>query len=193
MLIMIAGLVMFLGIHSIRLVAADLRTSLIKRLGAGGWKGVYSLISIGGLILIIWGYGATRTAPVFIYELGLWTRHMALLFTWLAFVLLAATYVPGNQIRARLGHPMYAGIKIWAFAHLLANGRLGDILLFGAFLVWAIAGFAISRRQDRHNHIIRPSGNLQGTLITLAAGSIVWGIFAFWLHVWLIGVNPLPF
>jgi len=193
MLILIPGLLLFIGIHSLRLIAPSQRESMIGRLGAGTWKGLYSVVSLIALAMIIHGYSLTRLNPVVVFTPDVWTRHMALLFTWLAFILLAAGFIPHNHLKARLGHPMYAGIKIWAFAHLLANGRLGDLLLFGTFMVWAIAGFSFRRRQDRRLQIIAPAGNMQGTLITLVAGSIAWGIFALWLHVWMIGVYPLPF
>ena len=193
MLILIAGLLIFLGIHSLRMVAPQLRETWIRKLGDGTWKLLYSGASLIGLGLIITGYGISRTDPVFIYNAPLWTRHMALLFTWMAFVLLAAGFVPDNHLRPRLGHPMFAGIKIWAFAHLLANGRLGDIVLFGAFLIWAVAGFAIRRRQDRLAGLVKASGTATGTVLTVVAGSGVWAVSALWLHQWLTGVYPLPF
>jgi len=191
MLPLLAGLLLFLGLHSVRLAAPDWRERCIARYGANAWKGVYSLLSLVGLLLIVYGYGLTRTEAVVLWNPAPWSRHVAGLLIWVALVLIAATYVPGNQIKAKLGHPMFAGIKIWAFAHLLANGRLGDGLLFGAFLLWAVAGFAISRRRDRSAGRQYVSGSVPGTVLTLVAGSAFWALFAFWLHLLLIGVPPL--
>lgn len=191
MLLLIAGLLLFVGIHSSRIFADSWRKSFIDSYGEKTWKLVVTLLSVVGLVLIAYGYGLSRADPVFLWNPPLWTRHLALLFTWLAFILLAAAYVPHNHFKAKLGHPMYAGIKIWAFAHLLANGRLGDVLLFGVILIWAILGFTRSRKRDRREAVIYPSATLGKTFITVLAGSIVWLAFAFWLHVLLIGVPPI--
>ena len=193
MQLLILGLLIFLSNHSIKMVAPQWRARFVENYGANTWKTLYSLFSLSGLLLIIYGYGLSRTEAVFLWNPPLWTRHIALVLTWLAFILLAAAAVKNNHIKQRLGHPMYAGIKIWAFAHLLANGRLSDVLLFAAFMVWAIAGFSISRRRDRRDGISRPDANIKGTLVTVAAGSMVWAVIVFGLHQWLIGVSPLPF
>ncbi|HAB05461.1 MAG TPA: NnrU family protein, partial [Alcanivorax sp.] len=102
----------------------------------------------------------------------------------------AAAYVPGNRIRARLGHPMVVGTKVWAFGHLLAIGLLHDVVLFGAFLVWAIVAFARLRRRDRAQGVTYAPGTLKGDVITLVVGVLAWALFAFWLHGALIGVRP---
>jgi uncharacterized membrane protein len=107
-----------------------------------------------------------------------------------AFVLLAAAYVRGNTIKAKLGHPMVLGVKVWAFAHLLANGTLNAVVLFGAFLAWAIADFASARRRDRAAGVVYPAGALARDGITVAVGILAWGVFSFLLHGWLIGVRP---
>ena len=148
-LYLLAGLLLFLGVHSTRVFADDWRTQTRARLGAGAFKGVYSLLSLAGLVLLVWGYGVARQQPVVLWNPPVAMRHVAALLTLFSFVLLAAAYVPGNQIKARLHHPMVLGVKVWALAHLLANGTLADVLLFGSFLVWAIVLFAASRRRDR--------------------------------------------
>ena len=107
-----------------------------------------------------------------------------------SFVLLVAAYVPRNHIKAAVGHPMYAGVKLWAFAHLLSNGRLADVILFGSFLVWAIAGFVAARRRDRRAGTVYPSGTVMYSALTMIAGFVLWAVFAFWAHRWLIGVGP---
>ncbi len=191
MAMLIAGLLLFLGMHFTGILADDWRQGMIRKRGAGTWKLLYSAVAIAGLILIIVGYGAARTDPVFLWATPVWARHLAMPLTLIAFILLAAAYVPQNRIKARLGHPMLAAVKIWAFAHLLANGTLADLLLFGSFLVWAITGFAVLRRRDRANGVIR-TGALKGDVLTLVTGVIAWAVFAMALHTALIGVSPLP-
>lgn len=191
MLILLLGLVIFLTNHSIRLAAPLWRARFIDQYGANTWKLLYSLFSVVGLVLIVYGYGASRADPVFVWNPPLATRHAALLLAWIAFVLLAAASIKGNHIKQKLGHPMYAGVKIWAFAHLIANGRLGDIVLFAAFMAWAIAGFAISRRRDRAAGVLAAEARMSQTVITLVAGTAAWALFTFWLHRILIGVPPL--
>ena len=191
MLLLILGLVIFLGAHSIRIFAGDWRRRQIRRLGEGPWKGLFALVSLVGLILIIVGFGAARTNPVLLYAPPVWMRHLNIFLTLIALVLVAAAYVPGNHIKEKIGHSMLAGVKIWALGHLLAIGMLRDVVLFGAFLVWAIADFVVSRRRDRAAGVIYPAGSLTGDVIAVVVGLIIWAAFAFWLHTLLIGVNPL--
>lgn len=129
---LVLGLLLFLGTHSIRIVADGWRTARVARLGENRWKGLYSLASALGLGLIVWGYGLARAEPVALWTPPRWTRHLAALLTLPAFILIAAAYVPGSRIKTALGHPMVAGVKVWAIAHLLSNGNLADALLFGA-------------------------------------------------------------
>jgi uncharacterized membrane protein len=107
-----------------------------------------------------------------------------------SFVLLAAAYVPGNHIKARLGHPMIIGVKVWAFAHLLANGRLSDVVLFSPFLAWAVADFIAARKRDRVAGTVYPPGDELRTVLTVVAGVVAWAVFVAGLHLWLIGVAP---
>lgn len=189
--ILILGLVIFLGTHSIGLFAHGWRDQMVNRLGAPTWKIAFSVVSLIGFVLIIWGYGAARGEPIWLWHPPVWTRHLAALLTLPAFILLAATYTPGSRIKAKVGHPMVLGVKVWAFAHLLANGTLADVLLFGAFLVWAIASFAIMRRRDRQTGVDRGPGSLARDGITLVVGLVGWALFAFYLHRVLIGVSPM--
>ncbi|MFM8466812.1 MAG: NnrU family protein [Oxalobacteraceae bacterium] len=191
MTLLIAGLVLFLAAHSTRLVAEGWRSTMLERLGEKPWKGLISVVSIAGFALIVIGYGQLRGTPVPLWEPPLWTRHVSLLLNLLAFILLTAAYVPRNVIKARLGHPMIAGVKIWALAHLLSNGQLADVLLFGSFLVWAVLDFRASRRRDREHEVSYPPANLLGSMGTLAIGTLAWFVFVMWLHVQLIGVSPL--
>ena len=188
---LVAGLVVFLGVHSTRMLADGWRSQTVERLGAKPWKGLYALASLVGLVLLVWGYGVARQQPVQLWSPPVGLRHAAALLTWLAFVLLAAAYVPGNQIKARLHHPMLLGTKVWALAHLLANGTLAGAVLFGSFLLWAVTMFASARRRDRREAVLYTPGKASRTVITLAAGTVAWAMFAFWLHGLLIGIRPI--
>ncbi len=190
MTLLILGLVIFLGVHSTRVFAEGWRTAQLARLGEKGWKGAYTLASLVGLGLLVWGYALARQAPVPLWTPVVGLRHLASLLTVLAFILLAAAYVPRNSVKARIGHPMVAGVKIWALAHLLANHTLADLLLFGGFLVWAVLCFRAARARDRAAGTRYPAGTLQGNLLTVGAGLAAWAVFAVWLHGARIGVRP---
>jgi uncharacterized membrane protein len=188
---LILGLVLFLGIHSARIVADGKRNAFISQRGANAWKGLYTLLSLAGFALLVWGYGLARQQPVVLWGTPpVWTKHLAALLTLIAFVLVTAAYVPGNSIKARLHHPMTLGVKVWAFAHLIANNTLADVLLFGGFLVWSIVLFASARRRDRAAGTIYAPGTASRTVLTIVVGVALWALFAFWAHGVLIGVRP---
>jgi len=189
-LLLILGLLLFLATHSLRLSGEGPRDALIARLGAPGFKGLYALFSLAGLLLIIVGYGEARlTAPV-LWSAPVWLRHLVSLLTLIAFLFLVATYVPRNHLKAVAGHPMLAGVKIWALAHLLVNGSAADVLLFGGFLAWAVALYAVLRRRDRRAARRPTAGSLAGTAATVVVGIALWAGFAFHGHLALIGVAP---
>lgn len=188
---LVLGLVLFLGAHSVRIFADNARTRAIARLGEMGWKGLYSVVSLIGFGLIIWGFAQARQQPVVLWSPPAMLKHLNSLFTLLAFVLLAAAYVPRNSIRARLHHPMILGVKLWAFGHLLATATLADLVLFGAFLLWAVLDFRAARLRDRAQGTAYPSGTLAGTAMTVVLGLVAWAAFAFWGHALLIGVSPM--
>jgi uncharacterized membrane protein len=187
---LVLGLFLFLGTHSVRIFAESWRGGRIAKMGLKPWKGVYSVISIIGFVLIVWGYGVARGAPVVLYAPPVWTKHVAALLTIPAFILLAAAYVPGTRIKRAVGHPMVAGVKSWAFAHLLANGTLADVVLFGAFLVWAIADYIVARRRDRAAGMVYVVGPVSRDILAAVVGLVAWAVFAFWLHGAWIGVRP---
>jgi uncharacterized membrane protein len=191
MLVLVIGLVIFLGSHATRIVAEDWRRSTIARIGEGPWKGLYSVVSLIGLVLIVWGYGLARQEPVVIWVPPLWTKHVAVALNLVAFVLFALYLVPSGRLKAQLGHPMLLSVKVWAFAHLLANGTLADLILFGSFLVWAIADFASHRRRDRAQGTVRIAGPARNDALALALGVVFWAAFVTRVHEWLIGVDPL--
>jgi uncharacterized membrane protein len=191
MTLLILGLILFLGMHSVRIFAEGWRTAQIAQRGAGAWKGMYTIVSIVGFGLILWGYGQARADPVLLWTPQLWARHLAALLMLFAFILLVAAYVPKNGIKSWLHHPMVLSVKVWALAHLLANHTLADLLLFGSFLVWAVLDFRSARQRDRAANTVYPHGTVAGTLITVVVGVGVWAVFAFWAHAWLFGVSPM--
>ena len=190
MTVLILGLLLFLGTHSVRIVADGWRGRTLARLGEGGWKGAYSVVSLAGFALIIWGFGLARQQPVLVWSPPTAMRHLNALFTLVAFILVAAAYVPRNQIKARLHHPMVLGVKLWAFGHLLATAKLADVVLFGAFLLWAILDFRAARGRDRALGTTYAAGSMGGTLVTLVVGVVAWAAFAFWAHAAWIGIAP---
>lgn len=190
MTLLVFGLVIFLGVHSTRVFADGWRSAQVARLGEKGWKGLYSVASLVGLVMLVWGYGVARQTPVPLWTPVVGLRHLASLLTLLAFVLIAAVYVPRNSLKARIGHPMVVGVKVWALSHLLANHTLADLLLFGGFLLWAVLCFRAARRRDRAAGTTYPAGTLQGNLLTVVTGVAGWLVFAMWLHGPLIGVRP---
>jgi uncharacterized membrane protein len=192
MWMLVLGLVLFLGAHSTRVVAEGWRASTVARIGEKPWKGAYTLVSIAGFVLLAWGYGMARQHPVVLWPAPpTGVRHLAALLTLAAFVLLVAAYVPGNQLKARLHHPMILGVKVWALAHLAANNTLADVVLFGSFLLWAVLDFRASRQRDRANGTVYPPGRASRTAMAVAVGVAAWAVFAFWLHEAWIGVRPM--
>ncbi len=187
---LLIGLVLFLGVHCTRVFAEGWRTALIGRIGPKAWRGAYSLVSLAGLVLLVWGYGLARQQPVLLWQPALGLRHAASLLTLLAFVLLAAAHVPGNHLKAAVGHPMVLGVKAWALGHLLSNGTLADALLFGGFLLWSVLVFRSARRRPAGAAPATPPKMLSTVLVVLI-GTAVWVAFIGGLHTWLIGVSPM--
>lgn len=190
MLIFIIGLTLFLGVHSLRIVAESRRTQFIAQRGANAYKGLYTFVSLLGFGLLVWGYGLARQQPTVLWVPPVAMKHVAALLTLIAFVMLAGAYVPGNAIKAKLHHPMTLAIKVWALAHLLSNGNLADVLLFGGFLAWAVFAFRAAKQRDRAAGTSYGGSTLSATLIAVVGGVVAWLVFALWLHGWLIGVRP---
>jgi uncharacterized membrane protein len=194
MTILILGLIIFIGAHSFTMARAP-RAQAIARLGEGAYKGLYSLVSLLGLVLIIWGFGAYRgEGYIQVWNPPVWMRHLALLLVWPAFVAFAAAYLPG-RIKGALKHPMLAGLKIWALAHLLANGDLGSMLLFAGLLAWAVAARISTKRRDEvldHGGPAAAPAGWRNDLLAIAIGTVVYLVFLVWLHPLLIGVPALP-
>jgi len=190
MAVLIVGLILFLGLHSVRVVAEPWRARQCAALGEARWKSLYSVVSIGALALLIWGFSLARAnAPVLWVPPG-WLHYVTALLVLVAFVLLAAAYVPGTHLKAATGHPLTLGTKTWAFGHLLSAATLADVLLFGSFVVWAVAVYAAARRRDRASAQPQPQGSLARDAVAVAIGAVAWIVFAARLHEWLIGTRP---
>ena len=187
---LILGLMIFLGVHSVRIFAGNWRDGQLARMGEARWKGLYALLSLAGFGLLIYGFGLARADPTVLWLPPRWTRHLAALLTLPAIILLVAAYVPGSHIKAAVGHPMIAGVKIWALAHLLANGKPYAMVLFGAFLVWAILDFVSARRRDRAAGRRYPASGWSRDAMVMVTGLAAWATFALYGHAWLIGVRP---
>ena len=195
MLILILGLIIFLGTH-VFTMRRGVRAEAIARLGEGRYKALYSVLSAIGLVLVVWGFGRYRANDwVDVWYPPVWTRHLALLLVLAAFISVTAAYVPG-RIKSALKHPMLVGVKFWALAHLLANGDLGSILLFGSILAWAVmARISAKRRRDEvldhGGPVVEPAG-WRNDILAVVIGTVAWFVFARWLHPLLIGVPVWP-
>lgn len=184
---LVLGLVIFLGVHSVRIVAPAWRDARIAGAGEGTFKGVYSLLSAVGLVLVVWGYAKAWEAPVVLYDPPAWTRHLAALLMLFSFVSLAVYMLPAGRLKPILKHPMLLAVKIWALAHLIANGDLASLVLFGAFLLWAAADRVAAKR--RGAPVPKP-GPATMDIAALAVGVVLYLLFVWRLHEWLIGVEP---
>jgi uncharacterized membrane protein len=192
MILFITGLLLFLGIHSVSIVAPGWRGAQVARRGEGAWKGIYSIVSAVGLALLIVGYGMARRDPVVLYTAPTALRHLALLIMVPVFPLLFAAYLPG-RIRSAAKHPFLLATKLWATAHLLANGTLVDVLLFGSILIWAVADrISVKRRSvaEAHDAPAAPPRAVNDA-IAVVGGLATYVVIVFWAHRWLIGVSPI--
>jgi len=190
MFILLLGLFLFLGAHSVRIYGDGLRAGFIARSGEGAWKGLYALVSLAGLGLIIYGYGQARYAPA-LYPLPAGLAHLTFVLVPLAFICVIAAYWPANHIKAFLGDPMVAGVGLWALGHLLVKATPAAVLLFGAFLVWAAADYLSLRRRRAGAPPPGPKPRALNTILVIVSGVAAGGIFAMALHKLLIGVAPM--
>lgn len=188
MIYMIFGLLLFLGVHSLNLFAEDWRRERIERWGLWPYKIIYSLVSLVGLVVLVWGFGQMRQESFYVWHPPIGLQHGILLLMLPAMILLVAAYFPKNHIKAKLGHPMLLAVKVWALSHLLVNGRMGDIVFFGAFLVWGIMLYGKLRRRDRQEGNVPPQPRLLATVATVILGVVTWYIFAMYLHIHVTGV-----
>ncbi len=191
MIYLLAGIAIFFGAHCVSIFASAWRDRMIAKLGEGPWKGLYSIVSIGGFALMLWGFGLSRHDPVALYTSPIWLRYVTAILMLPVFPLLFATYLPG-RIKTTMKHPMLAATKFWALAHLLANGMLGDVLLFGSFLAWAVVDRISLKHRTARANITAPTSKLNDA-IAVILGLVVYVAFVKWLHVKWFGVAPLLF
>jgi len=213
MALFILGLVLFLGSHSLRVFADDWRTAKMAQWGEKFYKGLYSVASLVGFVLMVYGFSKIRWDSPWLWYPPVGMRHLAALLMLPALVLLVASQVPNNAIKAKLRHPMVLAVKVgaldqrphpamvlavkvWALAHLLSNGKVADLVLFGAFLVWAVLNFRAARKRDQlaahtlTDDATQPA-NLTNTWRVVLVGVAVWAILLFGGHKWLFAVSPL--
>lgn len=187
MWILVLGLVLFFGIHSVRMAAPGYRDTQLAA-NEQRWKGLYSVVSLIGVVLIIlgWVFGAADNSAV--YTPPEWGRHITMVLVWAAFILLASANMPAGRIKQWVKHPMLLGVGLWALGHLLANGDLFGLLTFGAFLVYAIINrIAVISRGDPAPVVVRPRSDV----VSILAGTVLYAVFVLFLHQWLFGVSPL--
>ena len=203
---LILGLILFLGTHSVRIVADGWRTRCIEAWGEKAFKGVHALVSLLGFYLLVVGYGEARLETVALWNPPRFTKHISILLMLFSSILLMAAYIPRNHFKMRMGHPMVLSVKVWALSHLIANGNLADVVLFGAFLIWAVLNFRSARARDRAMSLnaaqdaadltlseseTKNQAKLLSTVITLVGGMAIWALITFVLHAKLVGVSPM--
>lgn len=187
MLLLFLGLILFLGMHSVSIVAESFRDRMAAK-SEIAWKAIYGLVAIAGFILVIRGYAAARLDPIVLYSPPVWLRHIASLLLLPVFILFFAPYLPG-RIKTATKHPQLIAAKLWAIAHLLVNGTLADVVLFGSVLAWAVADrISLKRRKPRPLPGAPESAINDVILVVVGLGA--YAAFAFWLHAAWIGVAP---
>lgn len=191
MFLLILGLVLFLGPHSVRIFAEGWRTGMISRLGAQRWKLAYTAASVVGLALIVWGFATARHGSPQLWTPPVWGKHLNLLIMLVSMILFAAANPKPNHYKALLHHPMVWGVILWSGGHLMANGTTADAVLFGSFFVWGVLDLFAAYGRDRRERVVYAAPQWRSTIIASVAGAAVWAVFVFWAHLWLFGVAPL--
>jgi uncharacterized membrane protein len=191
MTILILGLVIFLGLHSTRIISESGRERAIARIGEGPWKGVYSLVSVIGFVLIVWGFARARYDASLLWTPPAGARHITMLLMLIALILFAGFLFKRSHIAVVTHHPMLWAVLLWSVGHLFANGSTADLLLFGAFLVWSAADLMSSYARDRRNGIVYAEPELRATAGAVVVGLVVYAALIGGLHLWLFGVSPL--
>lgn len=187
MALLIVGLVVFLGVHSTRMIAPGWRDGLVARHGEGLYKGLYSALSLVGFVLIIVGFGQAAATGGMAYEPPAGMRHLVFALMLPALVLAIASVLPPGYIRRAVRHPLLIGTALWAVAHLLVNGETAAVILFGAFLAWALADLVVRWRSVRPAGVASPLYDL----VAVVAGVAVYGALVWRLHEWAFGVAPM--
>ena len=193
MSLFVLGLVVFFGIHFVP-IATNVRAGLVSALGGVGYQALFSITSLIGFVLIVMGFGELQTSGTGNPQIWLpptWIKHVVFLLMIPVFVLLISAYVPSN-IRDRVGHPMLLAIKIWALAHLLANGDLASMILFGSFLAYAVIDRISVKSRSSRGPLGERKGSMIGDGIAVVGGLAVYMLFMFWAHEQLIGIALVP-
>lgn len=192
MAVLVLGLVLFLGIHSVRILAPAWREQKLQQWGEGRWKGLYTIVSLAGFVLLIWGYALAWPDAADLYEPPVWMKHVTALLMLFSLVFLMVSQVPAGRIKAMVGHPMLLAVKIWAVAHLLANGDTASLLLFGTFLIWAVLDLVSVRRRERAG-AVEPAkaGPVRNDIIAIVVGLVLYVALVGGLHAWLFGAVPI--
>jgi len=192
MLNLVIGLVIFFGLHSVHIFAPEWRARSMAKNGAVRWRMRFGLISLLAIASIVMGFMQARLAPVWLWNPPMWTHQIASLLVLVSFYFAAAALIPGTKLKSMVGHPFLLAIKLWAFAHLISNGTLADLVLFGGFLVWSIISFAVARRRDRAAGVEKPEYiGVHMDLAAFVVCIVCWFAMVFFLHKMLIGVSPL--
>lgn len=187
MLQLLIGIILFFGVHSASIVALPLRDRMVAK-NEAAWKAVYALVSLAGIVLMARGYADLRATPTVLYATPYWMRHVAALLLLPVFIFFIAPYFPG-RIKAALKHPQLVAVKLWAVAHLLVNGMLADVLLFGSFLAWAVVDRISLKRRPQRPLPGAPESGINDVIVVIA-GLALYVVFALWAHEWLFGVRP---
>lgn len=190
--LLVLGLFLFLGVHSVRIVADAWRTRVLASQGEKTWKLGYTVVSLVGFVLIVWGYGQARLAPTVLWDVPAWGPKATGALMLASLTLLAGAYVPGSKLKAVLHHPMLWSVLVFALAHLLSNNTLADLLLFGGFGLWAALDLLSCYARDRAAGTQYAAAKPGMSAVNVMVGVAVWAVFAFWLHLMLIGVSPMP-
>ena len=191
MSILVLGLVIFLGLHSTRIISESGRAKAIARFGENAWKGIYSLLSAIGLVLIVWGFARARYDAPQLWAPLPGARAVTILLMLVSMLLLAGYFVKRSHIAVAVHHPMVWSVAVFGLAHLIANGSAADVVLFGAFLLWALADLASSYARDRRNSVVYPVPSLAATIGAIVLGVALWVVIGRFLHFWLFGVSPM--
>ncbi|QLF68270.1 NnrU family protein [Peteryoungia desertarenae] len=190
MTLLIVGIILFLATHMVRVVAPGFRNQMIVRFGEGGWKGIYSGLSAVTLAILVWGYAVAPTVNIWFPPT--WTGHLTTTIMIFAMICLVAAFLPAGHIAVKTKHPMVLSVKIWAFAHLIANGDVASVLLFVAFLAWGvILRINLKRRQAAGDAKLRPFVSAKHDVMAVVIGLVAWAAITMWLHKIVIGVAPI--
>ena len=188
MLLLVVGLIFFLGIHSVRIVAPAWRDERIAAVGENRWKGIYSIVSLISFALIIYGYYLARQNSSDLYEPFTGLYHLVLMLMLASMILLGAFNVGASFIKRAVRHPFLMAIILWSASHLMMNGDAASVLLFGAFLVWAVVDLvsALSRPETA-----APAPVVRNDIIAVISGLVIYLLLLWKLHEWLFGVVPV--